>query len=65
MVNNVMSELGSANETVGSAASIEFNSFIEAIEPCVKEAQTDGDLTLSVLIQKHSQNYFIQHFMAP
>ncbi|MCJ7467883.1 MAG: TetR/AcrR family transcriptional regulator [Maribacter sp.] len=48
MVNNIMSELGSNNHTVGSAASIEFNSFIEAIEPCVKEAQIDGDLTLSI-----------------
>lgn len=48
MVNNVMSELGSNNATVGSAASIEFNSFIEAIEPCVKEAQMDGDLTSSI-----------------
>lgn len=47
MVNNIMSELGSNNHTVGNAASIEFNSFIEAIEPCVKEAQLDGDLTLS------------------
>lgn len=48
MVNNVMSELGANNQTVGSAAAIEFNGFIEAIEPCVKEAQTDGDLTLSI-----------------
>jgi TetR/AcrR family transcriptional repressor of nem operon len=48
MVNNIMSELGSNNPTVGIAASIEFNSFIEAIEPCVKEAQMDGDLTLSI-----------------
>jgi TetR/AcrR family transcriptional repressor of nem operon len=48
MVNNIMSELGSTNEVVGKAAALEFNTFIEAIEPCVKEAQTDGDLTLSV-----------------
>ncbi|GEM_PF-919239 len=48
MVNNIMSELGSNNPTVGRAASIEFNSFIEAIEPCVKEAQIEGDLTSSV-----------------
>ncbi len=47
MVNNMMSELGSNNHTVGSVAAIEFNSFVEAIEPCVKEAQRDGDLTLS------------------
>ena len=48
MVNNIMSELGSYNHTVGSVAAIEFNSFVEAIEPCVKEAQGDGDLTLSI-----------------
>lgn len=48
MVNNVMSELGSNNQTVGNAATIEFNSFIEAIEPCVKEAQQDGNLTVSI-----------------
>ena len=48
MVNNIMSELGSNNHTVGSVAAIEFNSFVEAIEPCVKEAQGDGDLTLSI-----------------
>jgi len=48
MVNNIMSELGSNNPTVGKAASIEFDSFIEAIEPCVKEAQIDGDLTPSI-----------------
>lgn len=48
MVNNMMSELGGNNPTVGRAASIEFNSFIEAIAPCVEEAQQDGDLTSSV-----------------
>ena len=48
MVNNIMSELGSANETVGKAASVEFNSFIDAIEPSVKAAQTEGDLTSAI-----------------
>lgn len=48
MVNNIMSELGSNNHTVGSAASIEFNSFITSIEPCVKEAQIEGDLILLI-----------------
>lgn len=48
MVNNVMSELGSTNQTMGKAASIEFNSFIEAIEPCVKEAQEAGEITSSI-----------------
>ena len=48
MVNNVMSELGAVNQTVGRAATTEFNRFIEAIEPCVSEAQLDGDLTASI-----------------
>jgi len=48
LVNNIMSELGSTNAGVGSAAALEFNSFIEAIEPCVKEAQEDDDLTISI-----------------
>ena len=48
LVNNMMSELGSTNEAVGRAALLEFNSFVEAIEPSVKEAQADGDLTLSI-----------------
>lgn len=48
MVNNIMSELGSTNQTAGKAASIEFNSFIEAIEPCVKEAQEAGEITSSI-----------------
>ena len=48
MVNNMMSELGGNNPKVGSAAAIEFNSFIRAIEPSVKEAQEDGDLLSSI-----------------
>ncbi len=48
MVNNIMSELGSNNHTAGRVAAIEFNSFVEAIEPCVKEAQGDGDLMVSI-----------------
>lgn len=44
MVNNIMSELGTLNETVGKSTSIEFNKFIEAIEPSVKKAQAEGDL---------------------
>lgn len=48
MVNNMMSELGGNNPAVGRAAAIEFNSFIEAIEPCVSEAQEDGDLSSAI-----------------
>ena len=44
MINNIMSELGSANELVGEATAIEFENFLNVIEPIVKEAQDDGDL---------------------
>jgi TetR/AcrR family transcriptional repressor of nem operon len=44
MINNMMSELGGINDLVGEATSTEFQHFIEVIEPCVIEAQQDGDL---------------------
>ena len=44
MINNIMSELGSSNELVGKATAIEFENFLNVIEPVVKEAQNDGDL---------------------
>ncbi len=43
-VNNIMSELGIANELVRNAATIEFNRFIDAIEPTVVQAQADGEM---------------------
>lgn len=48
MINNMMSELGGNNPAIGKAAAIEFDSFIKAIEPSVKEAQEDGDLSTSI-----------------
>ncbi|MFT4601344.1 MAG: TetR/AcrR family transcriptional repressor of nem operon [Arenicella sp.] len=45
MVNSVMSELGLSNELVAKAADKEFQNFLDVIEPVVKEAQDDGDLT--------------------
>lgn len=48
MVNNMMSELGVANELVAQATSTEFDKFLDAIEPCVREAQADGDLNKSM-----------------
>lgn len=44
MINNMMSELGGINSLVGEATAAEFQHFIEVIEPCVIEAQQDGDL---------------------
>lgn len=48
MINNIMSELGSSNGLVGEATAIEFENFLSAIEPIVKEAQNDGDLNAQV-----------------
>lgn len=47
-INNVMSELGIANELVGKISDIEFNKFIEAIEPTVAEAQRNGEINGSL-----------------
>lgn len=44
-VNNTMSELGTLNATVASATSNQFDKFLNAIEPTVREAQQDRDLT--------------------
>ncbi len=44
MINNIMSEMGASNELVGKATAIEFENFLNVIEPIVKEAQKDGDL---------------------
>lgn len=43
-INNIMSELGVANELVGKVSDIEFNKFIEAIEPTVSEAKKNGEI---------------------
>jgi len=45
MINNIMSELGSSNELVGKATAAEFENFLSVIEPVVKEAQNEGDLS--------------------
>ncbi|MBK8489716.1 MAG: TetR/AcrR family transcriptional regulator [Saprospirales bacterium] len=55
MINNMMSELGAINELVGKATSIEFARFVEAIEPTVKEAQQDGDLTPHISSEKMTE----------
>ena len=44
MVNNMMSELGAINEKVGNATSKGFEKIINAVEPCVKRAQLEGDI---------------------
>jgi len=44
MVNNMMSELGAINENVATATSNGFEKIIDAVEPCVKRAQNEGDI---------------------
>ncbi|MEM8510158.1 MAG: TetR/AcrR family transcriptional regulator [Bacteroidota bacterium] len=48
LVNNTMSELGILNSTVASATSYQFNKFLNVIEPTVKEAQQNQDLTQTI-----------------
>ena len=43
-INNIMSELGVANEKVGIVATQAFDEFIDAIEPTVKEAQENNEI---------------------
>ena len=47
-INNIMSELGSANEKVGLASAKAFDEFIDAIEPTVLEAQQNNQLNASL-----------------
>ena len=44
-INNIMSELGAANDKVGLASTQAFDEFIDAIEPTVKEAQQNNELS--------------------
>ena len=48
MINNMMSELGTTNNLVSAATAIEFEHFLDVLEPCVKEAQNDGDLNPTI-----------------
>jgi len=44
-VNNTMSELGTLNTSIAATASDQFQKFLNIIEPTVKEAQQNQDLT--------------------
>jgi len=48
MMNNMMSEVGSLNEKVAEITAQLFDNLIEVIEPVVKEAQLEGDLTMGI-----------------
>lgn len=43
-INNIMSELGSANEKIGLTSTQAFDEFIDVIEPTVKEAQLNNEI---------------------
>ena len=47
-VNNTMSELGTLNVAVASTTSDQFNKFLSVIEPTVREAQQNHDLTNTI-----------------
>ena len=47
-INNIMSELGSANEKVGLASTQAFDEFLDAIEPTVKEAQENNEMNAAL-----------------
>lgn len=47
-VNNIMSELGTLNDSVSELLDIHFDRFLKVIEPTVKAAQINGELTDAV-----------------
>lgn len=47
-VNNMMSELGFINDTVGALTAQEFDKFIDAITPTVIEAQKNNEIISSI-----------------
>ncbi len=51
-VNNIMSEMGSLNSSVAELSSQQFKNFLIVLEPTVKEAQLNGDLSNSISSDK-------------
>ena len=48
MINNIMSEMGLTSQLISQATAIEFDKFLNVIEPIVAEAQKDGDFNASI-----------------
>lgn len=48
LVNNMMSEMAVSSTSVSSLTESQFNKFVKTIEPTVKKAQQDNDLTNSI-----------------
>ncbi|AUP79236.1 TetR/AcrR family transcriptional regulator [Flavivirga eckloniae] len=48
LVNNIMSEMGSSNNAIAELSAQQFNSFLQVIEPTVKDAQQNGDLSNAI-----------------
>lgn len=48
MINNLMSEMGTSSNLMSRATAVAFGNFLKTINPVVKEAQRDGDLTSAI-----------------
>ncbi|MFT4802571.1 MAG: TetR/AcrR family transcriptional repressor of nem operon [Flavobacteriaceae bacterium] len=48
MTNNIMSEVGAANEVVRQATAVSFENLLNVIQPAVQEAQDDGDISSAI-----------------
>ena len=47
-VNNTMSEMGAVNTSIASATSDQFDKFLNTIEPTIREAQKDKDVSNAI-----------------
>lgn len=47
-VNNMMSELGTVNPVIGEITSLEYDKFIDAIEPIIQESQKEGGINKTI-----------------
>jgi TetR/AcrR family transcriptional repressor of nem operon len=48
LTNNMMSEIGTLNETICNATNEAFESLLKVIEPAVKQAQSEGDIAITL-----------------
>ena len=48
MMNNIMSEIGSSNKAISEATAVAFENLLDIIEPVIKEAQDNGDISSEI-----------------
>ncbi|MFT5512210.1 MAG: TetR/AcrR family transcriptional repressor of nem operon [Bacteroidia bacterium] len=48
LTNNMMSEIGSINDTIGAATAQSFENLLDVIDPVVQKAQIEGDISSSL-----------------